>query len=172
LKWLCGVPGAGIIYVAPSLLSDCHPEFRGWFSQENPFSWDLTKFHFAADARRFDHGTPSIVSAVGSLPGLRWHAATGLDAVTAHNRALSERIVAHAQDRRWVIASPLDPTRRGGSVMLKLYVDAASVVAALRARRLFCDARGTTLRLSPGAVTTADDVDTLCAALDEVLPMP
>ena len=69
LKWLCGVPGAGIIYVAPSLLADCQPEFRGWFSQENPFSWDLTKFRFAGDARRFDHGTPSIVSAVASIPG-------------------------------------------------------------------------------------------------------
>jgi len=170
LKWLCGVPGAGILYVAPSLLSDCHPEFRGWFSQENPFSWDLTKFHFAADARRFDHGTPSIVSAVGSLPGLRWHATMGLDAMTAHNHALSEKIVAHAQDRRWTVASPLDATQRGGSVMLKLHVDAAPVVAALRTRQLYCDARGTTLRLSPGAVTTADDVDTLCAALDELLP--
>ena len=90
--------------------------------------------------------------------------------MTAHNRALSERIIGHAQHRRWVIASPLDATRRGGSVMLKLHVDAAPVVAALRARRLYCDARGTTLRLSPGAVTTLDDVDTLCAALDELLP--
>jgi selenocysteine lyase/cysteine desulfurase len=166
LKWLCGVPGAGIVYVAPPLLAECEPEFRGWFSQDNPFSWDLTKFRFAADARRFDHGTPSILSAAGSLPGLRWHAATGIDAIAAHNRALSERIIAHALDRRWAIASPLDPARRGGSVMLKLPADAASLVQALRSRQLYCDARGTVLRLSPGAVTTADDVAALCAALD------
>jgi selenocysteine lyase/cysteine desulfurase len=49
-------------------------------------------------------------------------------------------------------------------------IDASTVVAALRSRHLYCDARGTTLRLSPGAVTSADDVDALCAALDELLP--
>jgi selenocysteine lyase/cysteine desulfurase len=169
LKWLCGVPGAGIIYVAPRLLGECQPEFRGWFSQEDPFSWDLTKFHFAADARRFDHGTPSIVSAAGSLPGLRWHGATGIDVIATHNRALSERIIIHALDRGWVIASPVDAAQRGGSVMLNLTGGAADVVAALRSRQLYCDARGATLRLSPGAVTTTEDVDALCAALDDLL---
>ncbi|HEY7578983.1 MAG TPA: aminotransferase class V-fold PLP-dependent enzyme [Acetobacteraceae bacterium] len=171
LKWLCGVPGAGIIYMAPTLLAECQPEFRGWFSQDNPFSWDLTKFRFAADARRFDHGTPSIVSAAGSLPGLRWHAETGVAATAAHNRALTERIIAHALDRRWPVASPLDAARRGGSVMLKLAADAVQVVQALRSRQLYCDARSTTLRLSPGAVTTESDVDALCAALDDLLPL-
>ena len=166
LKWLCGVPGAGIIYVAPGVLAECEPEFRGWFSQQDPFSWDLTKFRFAPDARRFDHGTPSILSAVGSLPGLRWHAATGVDVIAAHNGTLSERIIAHALDRGWAVVSPLDASQRGGSVMLKLPVGAADIVAALRSRQLYCDARGTTLRLSPGAVTTIEDVDTLCAALD------
>ena len=171
LKWLCGVPGAGVIYVAPSLLADCQPEFRGWFIQENPFSWDLTKFRFADDARRCDHGTPSILSAVASLPGLRWLASTGIDAVRAHNCVLTERIIAHARERGWTIASPLCAEQRGGSVMLGLppHIDAPSVVAALRSRHLYCDARGATLRLSPGVVTAADDVDALCAALDELL---
>ncbi|HME24788.1 MAG TPA: aminotransferase class V-fold PLP-dependent enzyme [Acetobacteraceae bacterium] len=174
LKWLCGVPGAGIIYIAPSLLADCQPEFRGWFSQENPFSWDLTKFRFADDARRFDHGTPSIVSAAASLPGLRWLEGTGIDTVRAHNRALNECIIAHARERGWTIASPLSAEQRGGSMMLALppHTDASAVVAALRSRHLYCDARGTTLRLSPGVVTSADDVGALCTALDELLARP
>ena len=174
LKWLCGVPGAGIIYIAPSLLADCQPEFRGWFSQENPFSWDLTKFRFAGDARRFDHGTPSIVSAVASIPGLRWLADTGIDTVRAHNRALNECIIAHARERGWTIASPLSSEQRGGSMMLALppHTDASAVVAALRSRHLYCDARGTTLRLSPGVVTSADDVGAICTALDELLARP
>jgi kynureninase len=172
LKWLCGVPGAGILYVAPSLLTQCQPEFRGWFSQDNPFSWDLTKFRFADDARRFDHGTPSIVSAVASLPGLRWLASAGIDTVRAHNHTLSERIIGHARERGWTIASPLNAEQRGGSVMITVppSLDASAVVAALRSRHLYCDARGTTLRLSPGAVTSADHVNALCAALDELLP--
>ena len=171
LKWLCGVPGAGIVYVAPHLLAACEPEFRGWFSQDNPFSWDLTKFRFAADARRFDHGTPSIVSAAASLPGLRWLAETGIGAVRARNRILGERIIGHARERGWAIASPLDAEERGGSVMITVPhgTDAGSVVAALRSRQLYCDARGATLRLSPGTVTSDDDVNALRAALDDLL---
>jgi selenocysteine lyase/cysteine desulfurase len=171
LKWLCGGPGAGIIYVAQPLMAACQPEFRGWFSQEDPFSWDLTKFRFASDARRFDQGTPSIVPAVASIPGLRWLAGTGLDTVRAHNRALTERIIEHAYERGWTIASPPDAERRGGSVMLAIpsHTEASTVVAALRSRQIYCDARGSTLRLSPGIVTSADDVATLCAALDELL---
>jgi len=171
LKWLCGVPGAGIIYVAQPLLTDCQPEFRGWFSQEDPFSWDLTKFRFAGDARRFDHGTPSVVPAVASIPGLRWLASTGIDTVRAHNRALTECIIDHARERGWTIASPPDAEDRGGSVMLAIptHAEASAVVAVLRSRRIYCDARGSTLRLSPGVVTSADDVGTLCAALDELL---
>jgi selenocysteine lyase/cysteine desulfurase len=84
---------------------------------------------------------------------------------------LTERIIAHALDRRWPVASPLDAARRGGSVMLKLAADAVQVVQALRSRQLYCDARSTTLRLSPGAVTTESDVDALCAALDDLLPL-
>ncbi len=172
LKWLCGAPGGGIIFVAPSLLTTCEPEFRGWFSQDDPFSWDLAKFRFAEDARRFDHGTPSIVSAAASLPGLRWLAATGIETARAHNRRLSERIVAHARERGWTIASPLDAGERGGSVMIVAPhgIAAPTVVAALRSRRLYCDSRGDTLRLSPGIITSDDDVVALCAALDELLP--
>jgi kynureninase len=48
-------------------------------------------------------------------------------------------------------------------------IDTPVVVAALRSRQLYCDARGTTLRLSPGIVTSGNDVDALCAALDDLL---
>jgi kynureninase len=54
-------------------------------------------------------------------------------------------------------------------IILPSHIDAPATVAALRSRQLYCDARGATLRLSPGAVTTADDVGALCAALDELL---
>ncbi len=167
LKWVCGTPGAGIICISPALLADCRPEFRGWFSQQDPFSWELDAFRFADDSRRFDHGTPAVLPAVGCLPGLRWLAAAGIDSQRAHNLLLSERIIAQAGDRGWSVVSPVDAARRGGSVMIRLPppLQAAAVVAALRARRLYCDARGTVLRLSPGAVTSADAVDHLFDAL-------
>jgi selenocysteine lyase/cysteine desulfurase len=171
LKWLCGTSGAGILQVRPTLLAECEPELRGWFSQENPFSWDLDRFTYAPDARRFDHGTPAILASVASLPGLEWAIETGVDAIRAQNFALTSRIIERSLENGWAVGSPLDKNERGGSVMLSLpqKFEAPAIVSALRAQKLYCDARGSTLRLSPGSVTSLDDVDALCDALKQMM---
>ncbi|AZN97697.1 aminotransferase class V-fold PLP-dependent enzyme [Mesorhizobium sp. M9A.F.Ca.ET.002.03.1.2] len=171
LKWLCGTSGAGVLQVAPDLLATCRPELRGWFSQPNPFSWDLDSFAYADDARRFDHGTPAILASVASLPGLEWVAETGVDAIRAQNASMTERIIGCALDNGWAVRSPLDPDERGGSIMLTLPqgVDPVRTVSTLRDERLYCDARGATLRLSPGMVTTDDAVDALLERLQRLI---
>ncbi|MGN8024361.1 aminotransferase class V-fold PLP-dependent enzyme [Phyllobacterium sp. 22229] len=171
LKWLCGTSGAGILQVRPELLADCEPELRGWFSQENPFSWDLNRFSYASDARRFDHGTPAILASVASLPGLEWAIGTGVDAIAAQNAALTSLIVEQSLENGWSLGSPLDQGRRGGSVMLSLpeTIDAARLVSVLREQSLYCDARGSTLRLSPGFATSRSNVDELCHSLKRMI---
>ncbi|TIX66906.1 MAG: aminotransferase class V-fold PLP-dependent enzyme, partial [Mesorhizobium sp.] len=171
LKWLCGSSGAGILQVAPDLMATCRPELRGWFSQPNPFSWDLDAFSYASDARRFDHGTPAILASVASLPGLQWVEETGIDAIRAQNAAHVGRIIDAAISNGWTIRSPLDAEKRGGSVMIGLPqgVEAAKLVATLRDERLYCDARGTTLRLSPGMVTADEAVGALIARLQDLI---
>jgi kynureninase len=157
LKWLGGTPGAGILYVRAPLLETCEPELRGWFSQQNIFSWDLDKFAYAPDAHRFDNGTPSILACVGTLPALAWHAAQDGTALLAHNRALASSLIDGAADVGLRTASPLDERRRGGSVMIQLPRGSHErTLAELREAGLYADCRGTTLRLSPGNVTTAD----------------
>jgi selenocysteine lyase/cysteine desulfurase len=168
LKWLCGVSGAGILQVMPGLLADCSPEFRGWFSQANPFNWDLDHFSLAPDARRFDTGTPGILPAVASQPGLDFVQKAGVAALEAHNLALTGYLAEGLSNLGFELASPRDAGRRGGSVMVRMTA-ASGIVAALRARGQFTDARGDTLRLSPGSVTTADDCAALLADLGALL---
>ena len=170
LKWMCGTPGAGILHVSPALITECHPEFRGWFSQDNPFSWDLDKFAYAPDIRRFDNGTPGTMAAAASLPALNWHATQNPEALLAQNRALTKHLIAAADDLGLGLATPRPEMQRGGSVMLRL-ADAATAQAALQTLRnadLHADVRGATLRLSPGFVTTTDGVDRLIAALQSL----
>lgn len=171
LKWLCGTPGAGIIHVAEPLLSECRPELRGWFSQDNIFSWDLDAFAYAPDARRFDHGTPSALACIGSVAALEWHAAQDKVALLAHNRKLGTAIIAPADEMGLTLASPRDETRRGGSIMLRLpaETDTATVGNGLRERGVFTDCRGRILRLSPGTITTEAGIERLFAGLRELL---
>ena len=171
LKWLCGTPGAGIIHVAEPLLKECRPELRGWFSQENIFSWDLDAFAYAADARRFDHGTPSVLACAGSMPALMWHAAQDHSALLAHNRALGDEIIGRSDSLGLLLASPREAGRRGGSVMVRLpdEANAAEIVDGLRADASYTDCRGRILRLSPGMITTSAGVERLFGRLRGLL---
>lgn len=165
LKWLCGTPGAGIIQMNAGLMDQVTPELRGWFSQDNPFSWDLEAFEYAPDARRFDHGTPSVMACLGSVPALRWHAAQ--TDLLAHNRALTDQIMTLADQVGLMLATPRQDAQRGGSVMVQLpdTTDAQALVSTLRIQDIHVDCRGQILRLSPGAITTSAHVERLFDAL-------
>jgi kynureninase len=172
LKWMCGTPGAGMLHVAAPLIAACQPELRGWFSQPDPFSWALDRFTYAPDIRRFDSGTPGTMACIASLPALDWHAEQDMAAHLAHNRALTSRIIAGMEDLGYTLASPRMEEARGGSVMWQLAPDlpSAQVLAALRAQGVNADARGQTLRLSPGVMTSTEGVARLLGALQGVAP--
>ena len=171
LKWMSGTPGAGILYLNPRLIPHCHPELRGWFSQPNPFNWDINAFAYAPDIRRFDNGTPGTMAALASLPALDWHAGQDQSAILAHNRKITARLIAAADEMDLQILTPRAPEKRGGSVMLHLpeSLTTVEVVAKLRAQGITTDARGQTLRLSPGIMTTDAGTDRLLAALKSLL---
>lgn len=167
LKWMCGSPGGGILQVMPDVIARCQPSLRGWFSQDNIFSWDINAFAYAPDIRRFDNGTPSVMAAVASVPALEWHAAQDWGKQLAKNRALSEEIIAAADAAGFALASPRDQAQRGGSVMVRLRDadHAQAMLAKLRAVSVFADARGPILRCSPGFMTTRAGIDRLTATL-------
>ncbi len=171
LKWLCGVAGAGVLYVKEPLLKECRPELRGWFSQEDIFSWNLEGFRYAPDARRFDHGTPSIVACAASLPALEWHASQDPAALLANNRSLGQSLISMAAELQLELLSPPNADERGGSIMLRLpnQVHVQTLLDALRARGSYADVRGSALRLSPGNLTTTEGIARLETALADAL---
>lgn len=171
LKWMCGTPGAGILYVEKSLALELEPEGRGWFSQNNPFSWDLDKFEYAPDIRRFDGGTPGSMAALASLPALKWHASQDHAEMAAWNIRLVDRIIARADDLDLPLHSPREADRRGGSVMLRFpsKPEAAAVVGALGVEGYSVDFRGPLVRLSPGNMTAAETIDAVFDITESVL---
>jgi kynurenine formamidase/selenocysteine lyase/cysteine desulfurase len=171
LKWLCGTPGAGILYVDKDLIPELQPEGRGWFSQNNPFSWDLDKFQYAPDIRRFDTGTPGSVAAIASLPALRWFTAQDQSQIAARNRAMVDRIITHADALDLPLLSPREAERRGGACMLRMpnKAEAAAVVGALGVEGYSVDFRGDILRLSPGIVTDDAAIDAVFDITSETM---
>lgn len=171
LKWLCGTPGAGILYADKDLIPMLTPEGRGWFSQNNPFSWDLDKFDYAPDIRRFDTGTPGSVAALASLPALEWFSKQDLTEVAAHNRRLVDRVIERADRLDLPLHSPRDAGKRGGAVMIRMpdKAEAAACVGALGVEGYSVDFRGPILRMSPGFVTEDRAVEAVFDLVEEVM---
>jgi kynureninase len=173
LKWMCGTPGAGMLYVRPELIADCRPELRGWFSQDNPFNWDIGAFDYAPDIRRFDNGTPAILPAAATVPALTWHASIDRRALLHHNRLLCDVLIEGIDDMELPLLSPRNAQSRGGSLMVDLASQetASETLGILNAAGLSADIRGSVLRLSPGYQTTEDAtrelVDVLGSSLKE-----
>ena len=47
VKWLCGGPGAGYLYVRPDLQEQLEPKTTGWMAHEDPFAFD-TELRYAS----------------------------------------------------------------------------------------------------------------------------
>jgi kynurenine formamidase len=160
-----------VLYADKDLIPTLTPEGRGWFSQNNPFSWDLDRFDYAPDIRRFDTGTPGSVAAIASLPALEWFSKQDLTEVAAHNRRLVDRIIDRADRLDLPLHSPRDPDKRGGAVMLHMpdKAEAAACVGALGVEGYSVDFRGPILRMSPGFVTEERAVDAVFDLVQEVM---
>jgi kynureninase len=169
LKWMCGVPGAGFGYVAPRLLATLNPRLRGWFSQPDPFNWNLNRFALAEDARRFDNGTPCYLPFIASVPGLRWLHQTGPERILAHNRRLSVLLLEIADGHRLKVVCPRNESERGGTVVVEIPHPTAEkdLTGMLLKRGIFCDMRGNRMRWSPGYVTTENALQRLDEALSD-----
>ena len=171
LKWLCGVSGAAVIHSSEALMDRCSPELRGWFSQSNPFNWDLDAFAFAPDARKFGNGTPSVLPAIGSLPGLAFVRETGVAALSRDNAGKVAQLAEWVMGSALRLVSPPRAEQRGGGLMVELpeTLEGPAVVETLKAQALYADVRGRILRLSPGIVTTPDSITRLTESLAGLL---
>lgn len=159
VKWLCGGPGAGFIWVNPKLINSLVPVDVGWFSHQNPFEWDIRNFECADSAKRLWGGTPSIAPYALALNGINTILDVGVAQVFEHNRIFTEPVI-HAFQH--ALLTPIDMSRNGGTLCLPL--DEASL-SALRQRldRQAChyDTRGNTVRLSFHIYNGQSDVDAL-----------
>ena len=69
VKWLCGGPGAGYLYVRPDLLSVLRPAVVGWAGHSEPFQFRPGPIDYAEGLERFQSGTPNVPSLYSARAG-------------------------------------------------------------------------------------------------------
>ncbi len=169
IKWLCGGPGAGYLWVDPAHIGELEPLPVGWFSHAEPFAFDIRDFRYAPDARRFWGGTPSVAPYVLATAGIATINDIGVPAILAHNRALVARVADQAGDR-W--RRQFDRANRGGTLCLNPGQAIGAIEDKLIQRGCKFDRRGETLRLSFHLWNTFDDANQVADCMSSVSVAP
>ena len=169
VKWLCGGPGAGYLYVRPDLRMKLEPRVTGWMAHADPFAFEPGKIRYAEDAFRFLHGSPAIPAMYAALPGYRTIREIGVAAIRRKSVRQTELLRELALERGYAVHAPADPERRGGTIAVDV-PHGAAVVRALARREILVDYRpGAGIRISPHFYNTDEELLHCLDSVGEIL---
>jgi len=159
IKWLCGGPSCGYLYVRPDLQRDLRPRLTGWVAHDAPFDFAHAPMRYARSVRRFAQGTPSIPALYSAIPGLEIIEAVGITDIAAESQRRTQLMIDFATARGWTINTPIEKSQRGGSVMIGVE-NASMMVERLAEQKVFVDWRpGAGLRVSPHFFNTDEEIE-------------
>jgi len=165
VKWLCGGPGAGYIYVHPRIIDRLEPRQAGWFSHRAPFAFEPPPIEYAEGIARFTGGTPNMPAYYQARAGYRIIREVGVEAIRERARLLTTAIYEGARERGWTVNSPEDFERRGNHVTVAV-PRAQEVKDELIRRGFIVDYRPDAgIRIGPHFFNTEDECR---AVLDEI----
>lgn len=113
-----GPTGIGVLWGRHDLLAELPPFMGGGEMIETVA---MERSTYAPPPHRFEAGTPPIVEAVGLAAALDYISEVGLDAIHAHERALTEQLLRGLADNPGVrVMGPTEVVERGGAVSFEV----------------------------------------------------
>jgi kynureninase len=168
VKWLCGGPGAGYLYVRPDLANTLRPSFIGWAAHASPFDFATGPVQYAASPERFQSGTPNVPSLYSARAGYEIVAGIGVPAIRARSLALTRRLMDGARAAGFRLNTPDADGERGGSVIVDV-PDGAAAADELIRRGVIVDHRpGAGIRMAPHFYNTEEEIDRAIGELIEI----
>ncbi|RKL62293.1 aminotransferase class V-fold PLP-dependent enzyme [Thermoanaerobacteraceae bacterium SP2] len=168
LKYLLGIPGIAFLYVSKDIIPYLKPAVTGWFGQENPFSFQIRYLDYAGDARRFDTGTPPVLTSFAARAGMEIINEVGTENIQERIEALSAHTINAALSRGLEVVSPRDPKRKGATTSIKVD-DPHKVEELLKENRIIASARGDVIRIAPHFFTEKKDLETVMDVLKRII---
>jgi len=167
VKWLCGGPGAGYLYVRPDLIDKLEPKTTGWMAHEHPFAFE-TEMHYAPNVTRFLHGSPAIPALYAAESGYRIINSIGVEAIREKSVRQTQHLIATAEEAGFRVTSPKDPNQRGGTITV-WDTNAAALTKELVRRDFIIDYRpGAGVRISPHFYTKDEELELIVAEMKKI----
>lgn len=169
VKWLCGGPGAGYLYVRRDLWPRLEPRVTGWMAHRNPFAFDPGPIEYADDAYRFLNGTPNIPGLYAARSGYEIINEVGVPAIREKSRRQTARLIELADEAGFPVRCPRDADQRGGTVAIDV-PNGYEVTKELLRRDFMVDYRpGAGIRLAPHFYTKDEELDLVVREVQAIL---
>ena len=168
VKWLCGGPGAGYLYVRRDLWPMLEPRVTGWAAHKEPFAFDTGSMEYAGDALRFTTGTPNVPAMYAAKSGYEIIQEVGVEKIRAKSVRQTEFLIALAEEAGFPIRCPRTPAGRGGTVTIDV-PNGKAVTAELARREILVDYRpGAGIRIAPHFYTKDEELELVIREIGKI----
>jgi kynureninase len=168
VKWLCGGPGAGWLYVRPDLVDRLEPTFVGWQGHARPFAFE-PELDYADGVARFLTGTPNVPALYAATAGYDVIEEVGVEAIRRRSLDLTDHLIRLADAAGFEVTSQREPSRRGASVSIRM-PGFEAVHRELAERQILCDFRPDVgLRLGPHFFNTEEELDFAVSQMEDIV---
>jgi kynureninase len=159
VKWLCGGPGAGYLYVRRDLWDQLTPAATGWTAHEEPFAFQDGPIRYAGNIFRFLNGTPNIPAMYSARSGYEIVNQIGVKAIREKSVRQTTRLIELADEAGLRVVTCRNPEQRGGVVVLDV-PDGDEVTRELARRQVLVDYRPQAgIRVAPHFYTTDEELE-------------
>ncbi len=168
VKWLCGGPGNGWLYIRPDLAEVLEPTFVGWQAHARPFGFE-PELEYAAGAARFLTGTPNVPALYAATAGYDLIEEIGVERIRENSVRQTSLLIDLLDEAGLEVQSPRDRARRGGTVTVRT-PEFEAVHKELAERQILCDFRPDVgLRFGPHYYNSDDELRHTVAQIVEIL---
>jgi kynureninase len=168
VKWLCGGPGNGWLYIRPDLAEVLEPTFVGWQAHARPFGFE-PELEYAEGAARFLTGTPNVPALYAATAGYDLIEEIGVERIRENSVRQTGLLIDLLDEAGLEVQSPRDPARRGGTVTVRT-PEFEAVHKELGERQILCDFRPDVgLRFGPHYYNSDDELRHTVAQIAEIL---
>jgi kynureninase len=169
VKWLCGGPGAGYLYVRRDLWPTLQPAATGWMAHEHPFAFTGGPIHYADDAFRFLNGTPSVPALYSARSGYEIINEIGVPAIREKSQRQTARLLDLADEHGLAVNTCRQPEKRGGTVTFDV-PNGMEVTRELARREILVDFRpGAGVRVAPHFYSSDEDLDRTVTEMRDIV---
>jgi len=169
VKWLCGGPGAGYLYVRRDLWGKLEPRVTGWMAHRKPFAFDPETIEYADDAFRFLQGTPNIPGLYAARSGYEIVYQVGVENIRAKSVRQTSMLLELAEQAGYRVNSPKDAAQRGGTITLDV-PNGAEVTQELLRRDFLVDYRpGAGIRIAPHFYSKDEELELVIHEIQSIV---